>query len=75
MKDDEILTPVLGNGTFAPSLPIFGGMSIWDANAKVVKLLDEKGALFAVDWKYTHSYMHCWRHKTPVILRATVQWS
>jgi len=74
MKDDEILTPVLGNGTFAPSLPIFGGMSIWDANAKVVKLLDEKGALFAVDWKYTHSYMHCWRHKTPVILRATTQW-
>jgi isoleucyl-tRNA synthetase len=27
-----------------------------------------------VDWKHTHSYMHCWRHKTPVILRATVQW-
>jgi len=74
MKDDEILTPVLGNGTFAASLPIFGGMSIWDANAKIVKLLDEKGALLAVDWKYAHSYMHCWRHKTPVILRATTQW-
>jgi isoleucyl-tRNA synthetase len=38
------------------------------------KLLQEKGALFAVDWKHVHSYMHCWRHKTPVILRATVQW-
>ncbi|HTQ77458.1 MAG TPA: isoleucine--tRNA ligase [Burkholderiales bacterium] len=74
MKDEEILTPVQGDGRFAASLPLFGGLSIWDANAKIVKLLEEKGALFAVDWKHTHSYMHCWRHKTPVILRATVQW-
>ena len=74
MKDGEILTPVMGDGKFAPSLPIFGGLSIWDANAKVVQLLKEKGALFAVDWKHVHSYMHCWRHKTPVILRATTQW-
>ena len=74
MQDDEILTPVMGDGKFAPSLPIFGGMSIWDANPKIVKVLEERGALFAVDWKYAHSYMHCWRHKTPVILRATTQW-
>jgi isoleucyl-tRNA synthetase len=74
MKDDEILTPVLGDGRFAPSLPLFGGLSIWDANPKIVKAIEEKGALFAVDWKHTHSYMHCWRHKTPVILRATTQW-
>ena len=74
MKDDEILTPVMGDGKYGPSLPLFGGLSIWDANPKIVKLLEEKGALLAVDWKHTHSYMHCWRHKTPVILRATVQW-
>jgi isoleucyl-tRNA synthetase len=74
MKDDEILTPVMGDGRFVASLPLFGGLSIWDANPKIVQLLKEKGALFAVDWKYAHSYMHCWRHKTPVILRATVQW-
>jgi isoleucyl-tRNA synthetase len=74
MKDDDILTPVMGDGKYVPSLPLFGGMSIWDANPKIVKTLDEKGALLAVDWKHTHSYMHCWRHKTPVILRATVQW-
>jgi isoleucyl-tRNA synthetase len=49
-------------------------MSIWDANPKIVKVLEERGALFAVDWKYAHSYMHCWRHKTPIILRATTQW-
>jgi isoleucyl-tRNA synthetase len=74
MKDDQILTPVMGDGKFAPSLPLFGGLSIWDANPKIVKTIEEKGALLAVDWKHTHSYMHCWRHKTPVILRATTQW-
>src|SRR5262245_19555756 len=74
MKDDQILTPVMADGKFAPSLPLFGGLSIWDANPKIVKVIEEKGALLAVDWKHTHSYMHCWRHKTPVILRATTQW-
>jgi isoleucyl-tRNA synthetase len=74
LKDEQILTPVLGDGKFASSLPLFGGLSIWDANPKIVKALEEQGALLAVDWKHTHSYMHCWRHKTPVILRATTQW-
>jgi isoleucyl-tRNA synthetase len=74
MKDDQILTPVMGDGKYAPSLPLFGGLSIWDANPKVVKEIEAKGALFAVDWKHVHSYMHCWRHKTPIILRATTQW-
>jgi len=74
MKDDEILTPVMGDGTYASTLPLFGGQMIWDANPKIIKTLEEKGALFAVDWKHVHSYMHCWRHKTPIILRATIQW-
>jgi isoleucyl-tRNA synthetase len=74
MKDGEILTPVMGDGKYVSTLPQFGGLSIWDANPKIVQLLKEKGVLFAVDWKHTHSYMHCWRHKTPVILRATIQW-
>jgi len=74
LKDDQILTPVTGDGKFASSLPLFGGLSIWDANPKIVKAIEEKGALLAVDWKHVHSYMHCWRHKTPVILRATTQW-
>jgi len=74
MKDSEILTPVMGDGKYAASLPQFGGLSIWDANPKVVKAIEAQGALFAVDWKFTHSYMHCWRHKTPIILRATTQW-
>ena len=74
LKDEDILAPVMGDGKFVSSLPLFGGLSIWDANPKIVKTLEEKGALLAVDWKHTHSYMHCWRHKTPVILRATTQW-
>jgi isoleucyl-tRNA synthetase len=73
MKDEDILTPVMGDGRFAASLPLFGGLSIWEANSKIVKTLQERGVLFSAE-SYTHSYMHCWRHKTPVILRATTQW-
>src|SRR5690349_11631173 len=73
MKDDEILTPVMGDGKYAPSLPLFGGEMIWKANPKIVALLAERGVLFARH-DHVHSYMHCWRHKTPIILRATVQW-
>ncbi len=73
MKDDEIINPVLSDGRYADSLPLFGGMLIWDANPKVVETLREQGVLFASEGN-THSYMHCWRHKTPVIYRATTQW-
>ncbi len=73
MKDVDILTPVMGDGKYAPSLPLFGGEMIWKANPKIVAHLEEKGVLFN-QAKNEHSYMHCWRHKTPIIYRATVQW-
>jgi len=73
MKDEEILTPVMGDGKFASSLPLFGGLSIWDANGSIIAELEKRGTLLHKE-NYTHSYMHCWRHKTPVILRATTQW-
>ena len=73
MRDDEVLNPVQGDGRYAASLPFFGGLSIWDANPRIVAKLREVGALFS-EAPYVHSYMHCWRHKTPVILRATTQW-
>jgi len=73
MKDEDILTPVQSDGRFAGSLPLFGGTMIWDANLEIVAEIARRGALFARA-DYVHSYMHCWRHKTPVILRATVQW-
>src|SRR6266850_1570029 len=73
LRDEDILTPVMGDGKFAPSLPLFCGLSIWEANGKIIAELEKRGALFARE-SIVHSYMHCWRHKTPVILRATVQW-
>ncbi|MEO8847360.1 MAG: isoleucine--tRNA ligase, partial [Casimicrobiaceae bacterium] len=71
--DDDLLTPVQGDGHYAADMPLFGGMMIWDANPKIVAQLETVGALLHVE-KYLHSYMHCWRHKTPIIYRATTQW-
>ncbi|MGZ8157123.1 MAG: isoleucine--tRNA ligase, partial [Burkholderiales bacterium] len=73
MKDDEILTPVMGDGRYVSSLPLFGGLSIWKANPAIVAHMQEQGVLLAKADE-VHSYMHCWRHKTPIILRATTQW-
>src|SRR3984893_10425574 len=73
MCDDEILNPVQGDGRYAESLLYFGGLKIWDANPKIVDKLREVGALLHAE-KITHSYMHCWRHGTPIIYRATTQW-
>jgi isoleucyl-tRNA synthetase len=73
MKDEEMLTPVMGDGKYAASLEFFGGLDIWKANSKIVEKIRETGALFHSE-KHQHSYMHCWRHKTPVIYRATTQW-
>jgi isoleucyl-tRNA synthetase len=73
MRDDEILTPVMGDGKYVAGLAFFGGLSIWDANAKIVDKLKEVGALLHVE-DYVHSYMHCWRHRTPIIYRASTQW-
>ncbi|HWZ74513.1 MAG TPA: isoleucine--tRNA ligase [Casimicrobiaceae bacterium] len=73
ISDDEMLNPVQGDGRYAESLPYFGGLKIWDANPKIVEKLREVGALLHAE-KITHSYMHCWRHGTPIIYRATTQW-
>jgi isoleucyl-tRNA synthetase len=73
MKDDDILKPVMGDGKYIPSLPLFGGMSIWEASKPICEALREAGALFELKM-FDHSYMHCWRHKTPIVYRATSQW-
>ncbi|MEO8741030.1 MAG: isoleucine--tRNA ligase [Casimicrobiaceae bacterium] len=73
MVDDAMLNPVQGDGRYAESLPFFGGLKIWDANPKIVDKLRESGALLHAE-KITHSYMQCWRHRTPIIYRATTQW-
>ncbi len=73
VKDTEVLTPVMGDGKYVESLPEFGGLSIWDANPKIVEHMRAHGSLFKAE-KFQHSYMHCWRHRTPIIYRATNQW-
>jgi isoleucyl-tRNA synthetase len=69
----EIDNPVGGDGRFLPSTPLFAGEQVFDANAHVIKVLIDHERLLK-DEPYHHSYPHCWRHKTPVIFRATPQW-
>ena len=73
MKVDDILNPVQGNGSYAADFPLFGGQNIWKAVPVIIDALRDAGRLFATE-TITHSYPHCWRHKTPVIYRAAAQW-
>jgi len=65
--------PVGNNGVFLPSTEFFAGEHVFSANAHVLEVLKEKGALLH-HHALLHSYPHCWRHKTPIIFRATPQW-
>ncbi|MEQ1590821.1 MAG: isoleucine--tRNA ligase [Thiobacillaceae bacterium] len=65
--------PVGGDGRFYASTELVGGMSVWEANPVVIQTLTDKGVLLA-QARLQHSYPHCWRHKTPIIFRATKQW-
>lgn len=65
--------PVGGNGVYLESAKVFVGEHIYKAQPKIIATLQESGHL--LDHKeITHSYPHCWRHKTPIIFRATPQW-
>ncbi|NCA70152.1 MAG: isoleucine--tRNA ligase [Sphingobacteriia bacterium] len=65
--------PVGGDGRFLPGTPLFAGENVFKANEHVVETLKATGALLLAT-RFTHSYPHCWRHKTPIIFRATPQW-
>ncbi len=69
----EVLNPVGPNGVFLPDTELFAGQHVMKANASVLEVLQQHGTLLAHD-EYTHSYPHCWRHKSPIIFRATPQW-
>lgn len=69
----EVANPVGDNGVYKPDTEFFAGQHVFKANDNVVALLEEKGALLN-HVAYRHSYPHCWRHKTPIIFRATPQW-
>jgi isoleucyl-tRNA synthetase len=68
-----IVNPVDGNGIYLPNTEIFAGEHVFKANDHVIQVLKDKAALLHLS-TLRHSYPHCWRHKTPVIFRATPQW-
>ncbi len=71
--DLKVDNPVGDDGVFLPGTQFFAGRHVLTANPQVVEVLKDHGALLHVE-SIEHSYPHCWRHKTPVIFRATPQW-
>lgn len=66
-------SPVNGQGKFISTAQLVAGLSIKEANPVIIAQLEQNHALIAQQ-KLVHSYPHCWRHKTPIIFRATKQW-
>jgi len=69
----DVYAPVDAGGRFTAEVPELSGRSVFDTDAEVVRILEQRGALLA-SAPYDHSYPHCWRCKHPVIFRATDQW-
>ena len=69
----EMAGLVANDGKFISSTPFFAGKGVFEANDLVLEKLKETGALLKLE-RIKHSYPHCWRHKTPIIFRATPQW-
>ncbi len=65
--------PVGDNGVFLSNTELFAGEHVFSANDHVLEVLQERGKLVHEE-ALLHSYPHCWRHKTPIIFRATAQW-
>ncbi len=65
--------PVDDDGRYTSDVQYFAGQFVFDANASVIKKLEEAGLLLA-HVKMEHSYPHCWRCKNPIIFRSTEQW-
>ena len=68
-----VTNPVGNDGRFLPDTPLVAGLKVDDANGVIIETLRERGRLVHHE-PLRHSYPHCWRHKTPVIFRATPQW-
>ncbi|MXS84382.1 isoleucine--tRNA ligase [Nitrosomonas sp. HPC101] len=66
-------SPVQGDGKFREETSLVGGLFVWKANNVVIDALQSSGHLLHAE-EIEHSYPHCWRHKTPIIFRATPQW-
>lgn len=71
--DLPIENPVGNNGCFHDSVELVGGQHVNKVNDLIIETLQQNGNL-AHEAALEHSYPHCWRHKTPLIFRATPQW-
>jgi isoleucyl-tRNA synthetase len=69
----RIYNPVDDDGRFVAEVEHFAGLTVWEANPKIVAHLKKVGALVA-EVSLTHTYPHCWRCKNPTLFRATEQW-
>ncbi|MGY8815351.1 MAG: isoleucine--tRNA ligase [Gammaproteobacteria bacterium] len=69
----EVENPVAANGCFVEGTEFFAGEFVFKANDHVIEVLKQKNKLVNSE-SIEHSYPHCWRHKTPIIFRATPQW-
>lgn len=65
--------PIGDDGCFLPTVSLLEGVHVSKANDKIIELLEERHQLL-FQGTLCHSYPHCWRHKTPLIFRATPQW-
>lgn len=73
-KNNIEMAGLIGNdGKFKSDVQFFSGLGVFESNDKVIEKLQETGALLKLA-RIKHSYPHCWRHKTPIIFRATPQW-
>ena len=69
----ELYNPVNAEGRYIGEVLRVAGMTVWQANPVIIDWLRENERLLC-EAKIEHSYAHCWRHKTPLIYRATGQW-
>ena len=65
--------PVDARGVYVAGTPLLAGVHINEGNTRIIDVLRDNGQLLHAE-KFQHSYPHCWRHKTPLIFRATPQW-
>src|SRR5215475_2135886 len=68
-----VLNPVGNDGRFLPGTPLVAGLKVQEANPVIIAALARAGRLLHEE-AFRHSYPHCWRHKSPLIFRATPQW-
>ncbi len=72
-NDLPLENPVGPDGLFLEDTELFAGEHVYKANDHIINVLNDKGTLLHAE-PFRHSYPHCWRHKSPVIFRATPQW-